>query len=102
MPIRLSEDQITSLCRAFLQFFAPGDALWIFGSRIKPEERGGDIDLYVETQCQDADQVVERKLNFLVALKRKLGERKIDVVVRFRDYSLPIHDVARGEGVRLV
>ena len=100
--IRLSADELANIHQAFLQWFLPGDKLWIFGSRVKPEEKGGDIDLYIETECQNADQILNMKLCFLTALKEKIGDQKIDVVIKFNNYSLPIYRIAKEEGIRLV
>ena len=100
--IRLEANELASIRQTFQQLFLPGDKLWIFGSRIKPEEKGGDIDLYIETECQSADQVLNMKLCFLTALKEKIGDQKIDVVIKFNNYSLPIYRIAKEEGVRLV
>ena len=100
--IRLSQQVINNIRQVFLAVFGSHDALWIFGSRTKPEERGGDIDLYIETECNDMDKLVDMKLRFLFELKNKIGDQKIDVVIKCDDYSLPIYKVAREEGVRLV
>ena len=100
--IRLSKQEIESLCQTFRHCFLPGDKLWIFGSRINSAEEGGDIDLYIETECQNADQIVDMKLRFLTALKSKIGDQKIDVIIQFGDYSLPIYKIAQEEGIRLL
>jgi len=77
--------------------------LWVFGSRANLNARGGDIDLYVETTLS-ADEAVERERWFVAELYDKIGEQKIDVVLRLRssDFHLPIYDVAREEGIQLV
>ncbi|WP_373183774.1 nucleotidyltransferase domain-containing protein, partial [Halomonas campaniensis] len=54
--------------------------VWLFGSRTDDSARGGDIDLMVETPLQDADDVVDAKLNALVELHQRLGDQKIDLV----------------------
>ena len=78
-------------------------AVWLSGSRVDDAARGGDIDLYIEAATDNADEVIEAKLGFLVALYKKLGEQKIDVMIRrpgFKE-NLPIYQVAKQTGVKL-
>jgi predicted nucleotidyltransferase len=77
-----------------------GAPVRLFGSRLDDEARGGDIDLFVETTLT-AEEAEKRRLRMLARLARKLGERKIDLVVKAQDGELPIHVVARNEGVIL-
>ena len=62
--------------------FGSNARVWLFGSRVEEQRAGGDIDLYVEPEIQDPDELVEAKLHFLMELHKKLGEQKIDVVIR--------------------
>ncbi len=99
--IRLQDCEISAIREAFVHLF-PGDKLWIFGSRVDPSKKGGDIDLYIETNCQDPAKIVDKRLNFLYEIQNKIGEQKIDVVVKFREFPLPIYQIARKEGIQLV
>lgn len=101
--VRLTPDEVDAICAAFRQFFAPDDHLWFFGSRANLNARGGDIDLYVETTLS-AEEAVKGERSFVAELYTKIGEQKIDVVLRLlsSDFHLPIYDVARKEGVQLV
>lgn len=72
----------------------------LFGSRLDDEARGGDIDLYIETELV-AEEAETRRLRMLARLARRLGDRKIDLLVRTPDGELPIHAVARREGIVL-
>lgn len=61
------------------------------------EQRAGDdIDPYVEPEIQDPVELVEAKLHFLLELPKKLGEQKIDVVIRRSAFKeeLPIYRTA--------
>lgn len=100
--IRLTQTEINKIIQSFESAFPVGDKLWIFGSRVDPYARGGDIDLFIESQITDPDQIRERQADFHYLLMTGLGEQKIDIVIQFGDYELPIYDVARKEGVRLV
>ena len=47
MNIRLKDYEIVAITDAFKKLFLPQDHLWIFGSRVDMDKRGGDIDLYI-------------------------------------------------------
>lgn len=102
--IRLPEDTLRYMREIFRDCFLANDELWLFGSRIDNKKRGGDIDLYIETDLQDYAVAIEQQITFLSRLKNIIGDQKIDVVLRLRssDHHLPIYDVAKSEGVRLI
>ncbi len=103
IDIRLREKDIDNIKNAFGQSFLPGDQLWIFGSRVYPEKRGGDIDLYVETQIENISEALKAKSKFWVLLQDNLGEQKIDVVLNYvGSAELLIYKVARNEEIRLI
>ena len=101
--IRLTPFEIDAICTSFRAYFAPEDHLWLFGSRVNPKARGGDIDLYIET-ILDASAAVKSETSFVVELWDKIGEQKIDVVLNLvtDDFKLAIYEVAREDGVQLV
>lgn len=101
--MRLSAHQVAEIRSAVVRHFGPGAEVRLFGSRADDRKRGGDIDLYIETDMADPDQVFRREMAVLVDLNLALGEQKIDLVVRRRGQTeeLPIHRVARETGIRL-
>ncbi len=99
--IRLDNSQILVISKAFRAHFLPEDHLWIFGSRVDLNKRGGDIDLYIETSMS-AEEASSARIKFLTNLEIELGEQKIDVVMKIRDLDLPIYEVAKNEGVKLL
>ncbi|OGT13607.1 MAG: DNA polymerase III subunit beta [Gallionellales bacterium RIFOXYB12_FULL_54_9] len=101
--MRLSEQQCSIIRTAVADNFGTEANVWLFGSRLDDAARGGDIDLYIEPATDDADAIVEAKLNFLVALYKQLGEQKIDVVIRRPGFkqNLSIYQVAKQTGVKL-
>lgn len=73
------------------------DALiYLFGSRADDAAKGGDIDLLVLSKTID----LMTKLDILMQLHQKLGERKIDIAV-YADTSRPFARMVIKEGVRL-
>lgn len=75
-----------------------------FGSRTQMDKKGGDIDLYIETNATNHEKAFDMKINFLIMLKKDIGEQKIDVVmnVTFFHKNMPIYDIARAEGIKLI
>lgn len=100
--IRLAQDLIDIICDTFKATFMPGDELWIFGSRVNQNAKGGDIDLFIKTKSPFVDQAFDAKLNFLTQLFLNIEEQKIDVVVQYGNHKLPIYEIAQEEGIRLV
>lgn len=102
--IRLNPKDIEHIKAQFRKCFGPKDHLWIFGSRIYPDKRGGDIDLYIETLEKDVSEAFNNRSAFVVGLWGTIGEQKIDVVLNLlnKPKSLPIYEVARREGIKLI
>ena len=74
--MRLNEREIFAIKTAFKEVFKNGK-IYLFGSRVNDNLKGGDIDLFIESK----EANLEKKIKFLVALKNKIGDRKIDVIV---------------------
>lgn len=102
MNIRLEEWEIQEITKSFKESFDKNDHLWLFGSRAYPEKRGGDIDLYVEMMIFDSKKAYEQKSEFWSSLQDRLGEQKIDIVIRDPNQDLLIYKVAREEGIKLL
>lgn len=101
--MRLNEKQLTAIKELFKEHFLENDHIWLFGSRVDDTKRGGDIDLYIETEY-DADTAYEKKSKLWSGLQRKIGEQKIDIVInRIKsDSHLRIYDIARKEGIQIL
>ena len=78
--MRLPSAQIQAIVEAAQQFFGSTCQVVLFGSRVRDESRGGDIDLLIETPL-DMEQAVRARWLFLARLARLFGERSIDVVL---------------------
>lgn len=100
--MRLTDKQQREIIETFQAYFQKGDELWLFGSRVDDQKRGGDIDLYIKTAEINAESIVEKKIAFLVDLKRRIGDQKIDLIIEFGNFKLPIYDHARETGIRMV
>ncbi|MBS0236470.1 MAG: GNAT family N-acetyltransferase [Proteobacteria bacterium] len=102
--VRLPMQDCIALEIAFRRSFLANDRLWLFGSRVDLTRRGGDIDLYIETNADTIDEAVDMKFKFVTKLEEAIGEQKIDVVLNMLHfpYPLPIHDIAKTQGVRII
>jgi predicted nucleotidyltransferase len=100
--MRLSETQRQAIVQVVHRRFGEAGRVWLFGSRVDDQARGGDIDLYVETPLADPAAAFAAELRARVDLERALGEQRIDLVVhRIEQEYLPIHRLARDTGIPL-
>lgn len=101
--VRLTDQQRAIIRTTVAETFGAEASVWLFGSRIDDTARGGDIDLYIEPLARDAEALVDSKLRFLVEIHKRIGEQKIDVVIRRPgcEDSLPIYQVAKQTGIKL-
>ncbi len=76
--MRLTDSDKKAIKETFFEIFEDGK-IYLFGSRVDDTKRGGDIDLYISPSSKT--RLASKKIDFLVALKQKIGEQKIDVVI---------------------
>ncbi len=103
--MRLSSKQIQRLKDVVACHFGKNAGIWVFGSRIDDQRRGGDYDFYIETSKADPDEIVTDKLNILADLHAspEFEGEKIDLVIRSAvpGPELPIYKVAKEQGAQL-
>jgi len=95
--MRLTQKEVEAITLTFQEVFNSGK-IYLFGSRVDNSKKGGDIDLYI--QADNRDNLIEKKFNFLVELKRKIGLQKIDVVIS-KDINRTIEQEALNNGIQL-
>lgn len=99
--MRLSEFHKKYILDAAHKCFGNKAKIWLFGSRVDDTKKGGDIDLYIETDMQSG--TVSAKLDFLGMLRDVFGDQKIDILVRSRSKEMtPIQVIAKNSGMELV
>ena len=93
--MRLSTQELQTI-KATIAPLDPHAQVYLFGSRINNNKRGGDIDLLI------ISHVISQKDRRSIKLKLydKIGEQKIDIVIA-QDLSEPFVRVAKDEGVLL-
>ena len=97
--MRVTREQIKIFNQCARQCFGEDAVLWLFGSRVDDRKKGGDYDFLVETQLDNADEIVERKIALLVQLQdtAEFEDEKIDIVVKRinSSFDMPIYTVAK-------
>ncbi|MBN4079372.1 nucleotidyltransferase domain-containing protein [Beggiatoa alba] len=101
LSMRLTPSQVKAIQRATTEVFGTQASVWLFGSRVDDNKRGGDIDLLVQPEGASAREILLRKIRFLTKLERLLGERKVDVVIEAPDDQRPIVRIAHKQGIQL-
>jgi len=79
--MRLSEFEIDSIRSLANRHFGNDVQIFLFGSRINPDLRGGgDIDLFVRDSTGKPLKI-RNKINFITDLILQIGDQRIDVVL---------------------
>jgi len=96
--MRLTKNAASSILHIVSQ--TCGDTeVWLFGSLVDDHKKGGDIDLYIESETEI--QMMEQ-LRLMSKLQRALGFRKIDLIIRTPNSpERPIFQTAKKTGIRL-
>lgn len=99
--MRLTPLQIQVIRQGAMDLAGDAARVWLFGSRVHDDQRGGDVDLLLELD----DAVLEPAqlaARLAAQVSRAMFGRKVDVIVKAPNLlHLPIHSVALAEGVRL-
>jgi len=97
--IRLPEEVINLIIKLAKKYFGKNIRIWIFGSRVDLSEKGGDIDIYIE--IENAKNILDKKLDFLVELDKKIGEQKVDLIIKSFNSEDFISQEAKRTGIRI-
>ena len=103
--MRLHSNEIQAIQKAAQETFPPGTGVYLFGSRLDDQARGGDIDLLIEPQTSWSPQeIVERRTRFIATLYCLIEEQRIDVLIAPAEApdSRSVVDHARKHRILLV
>ncbi len=98
MMIRLKEQQQRTIKQLALELFDSSKVM-IFGSRADMYQKGGDIDIYIQTEKKEG--LLKSKIVFLREFEKLFGEQKVDLLVDNGTKSKEIFEIAKKEGVAL-
>ncbi len=97
--MRLTAGEIETIQEA-VRSEDPSATVYLFGSRLDDTRKGGDIDLYIETDHRE--KLLQLKVRIMRRLWARLGAQKIDILLR--PHGTPpktIHQIIRQGGVKL-
>ena len=98
--MRLTSEEVAAIKAAAAEAFGPDAVVRLFGSRLRDDLRGGDIDLHFEVA--EGQQDYRHAGKFKWALFQQMEERSIDLVFHVRGGPMRrIDSVAMSEGIRL-
>lgn len=100
--MRLSQEEVEVIKSCCKRVFGNAAKVFLFGSRIDDSKRGGDIDLLIKTNTVllGAERL-RLKLQFLVEVKRLLGQQKIDVLIDAGQETDNVYATASKDGIEL-
>jgi len=105
--MRITPEQKNAIIETVSTFFGSQARVYLFGSRVDDNARGGDIDLFIQwNETHDDTKIpadrMSKKIDFLVSLKQKIGDQKIDLVIQtHHDSQKPIYQIAKEQGILL-
>lgn len=94
--MRINPEQTRLITQCIHHHLGDAARVWLFGSRLNDDQRGGDIDLYVETTAHPLMSELRCKHVLEDAL-----EVPIDLIVRAPGDASPIALIAKTEGIAL-
>jgi len=99
--MRLTSSQIQIIRAVTNRLLDSPHRVWLFGSRVDDQQKGGDIDLFIETSATLSNRA-ETICRLYGALIMALGDRKVDVILKdAQTQDLPIFEIAKRTGIVL-
>lgn len=101
--MRLKESQRRQIVSILKARYGKHSRIWLFGSRIDDEARGGDVDLYIETERARAAQgAVRQRHEVALALEEVMGGITVDLLVQYPgEHELPLQTLAKTNGIQI-
>lgn len=95
--VRLSNEELNIIKQTAQEIFGKDVKVYLFGSRANPDRKGGDIDIFIETEKNVS---IKDEISFLSTIEIKGVERKVDLVVKAPNKKeKPIFKLAKETGV---
>ncbi|OAI07088.1 nucleotidyltransferase family protein [Methylomonas methanica] len=96
--MRLSKEQTQLIAETILGIAGTDVAVYLFGSRLNDQAKGGDVDLFIES-----DQPISllRRAQIKMQLESQLG-LPVDIICQARvTKASPFRQIAKGSAVKL-
>ncbi len=94
--MRISTTQAEFITQSVRCHLGESAHMWLFGSRVDDQKRGGDVDLYVESDSHTLMSELRCKLQLEETL-----DIPVDLIVRSHNEDTPIAKIAKKTGVLL-
>jgi predicted nucleotidyltransferase len=99
--MRLTPSQIAAIRTSTALLAGDAARVWLFGSRVRDDARGGDVDLLLELD-EAVTEPAQLSARLAAQVSRAMYGRKVDVLIKAPNLQfLPIHSIALAEGIRL-
>ena len=95
--MRLSAEKVKTIKKLSSDIFNSCD-VYLFGSRIDDNLKGGDIDIYIQTSKKE--DILKSKIIFLREFEKECGEQKVDLLIDNQKEEKEIFNIAK-RGVKL-
>ena len=95
--MRLTPDQAQAIRERIRGCMGAQARIWLFGSRVDDNRRGGDVDLYVEPETAP-DLVASLRCKSALA---DVLDLNVDLIVQQPGRDLPIYRIAKRSGLAL-
>ena len=100
--MRLNENDKTEIKTVTKSVFGENASVVLFGSRTEDSKKGGDIDLFITySETISRDELYQLKLKFLVQLKKRIGDQKIDILIDGGEANNTIFKTVAKKGIIL-
>ncbi|MHB1646385.1 MAG: nucleotidyltransferase domain-containing protein [Candidatus Acididesulfobacter diazotrophicus] len=102
--MRLTDQEKETIIKLTKKYYGNNAKVYLFGSRVYDNKRGGDIDLLIEIE-NNAEYA--NKIKFLAEYERLVNSRKVDLIISSFakngavSSANPIFASARIEGIEL-
>ena len=99
--MRITLEQAIAIRQGATQLAGAKARVWLFGSRVRDDARGGDVDLMLELD-EAVTEPAQLSARLAARVSRAMYGRKVDVLIKAPNLLLlPIHAIALAEGIRL-
>ena len=95
--MRLESEYIDFLKRAIKEYL-PDATIYLIGSRVNDDLKGGDIDILV---IDEKELSAQQKRNIKIAFYKELGEQKLDIVSIGKNDQSIFRELALLDSVKL-
>ena len=100
--MRLTNKEINAIKDVTREVFGKNASVYLFGSRTDEQQKGGDIDLLIQSnESMPGDVQYRHKIQFLVALKKIIGEQRIELLIEGNEQHNSFFQEIKDHGIAL-